>query len=47
MVARHTNESPNTKSQHFAINFGEVVDYIIETDKSDRHRADSRGSQEG
>ena len=30
------------KSKHFIIGFGEVVDFIIETDKNNRDKADSR-----
>ena len=30
---------------HFTIGFGGSVDYILETDKSDRHKADSRGGR--
>ena len=30
------------KCKHFIIGFGEVVGYILETDKSNIHKADSR-----
>ena len=33
------------KSKHFIIGFGEVVDYVLETDKGNRHKADSRVGQ--
>ena len=33
------------KSKHFIIGFGEVVDFILETDKGNRHKADSRVGQ--